>query len=241
LGHWRDGDPVAHIIGLNIHRRHLSKQQQADLIVAAIKAGEKPRNDCEVSKGGRGKVNETKAKAVAEAKKQGIDKRTVEEALAKAEGKTPKPKPKPRRPTKKELAAIFEQGAANWKAAWLRDHPGRTPEEYEQILDTEEPGGDGPMWLWRRAMGRASIEAEKAAWLRDHPGNPLPEHMCSLSEDETAEYEKWLETYEPPEISVPAPDQRERQLQHILKESDLVALAAQLLTMMDADQLRRFW
>ena len=34
----RDGDAVAHIIGLNIHRRHLTKQQQADLIVAAIKA-----------------------------------------------------------------------------------------------------------------------------------------------------------------------------------------------------------
>ena len=34
-------DPVTHIITLNIRRRHLTKQQQADLIVAAIKAGEK--------------------------------------------------------------------------------------------------------------------------------------------------------------------------------------------------------
>ena len=33
-----DGDPVALIIGLNVHRRHLTKQQQADLIVAAHKA-----------------------------------------------------------------------------------------------------------------------------------------------------------------------------------------------------------
>src|SRR4030095_1868928 len=50
-------DPVTHIITLNIRRRHLTKQQQADLIVAAIAAGEKPRQDGEVSKGGRGKKN----------------------------------------------------------------------------------------------------------------------------------------------------------------------------------------
>jgi hypothetical protein len=50
-----DGDPVAHIISLNIHRRHLTKQEQADLIVAAIKAGQKHPQVGEVSKGGRGK------------------------------------------------------------------------------------------------------------------------------------------------------------------------------------------
>ena len=102
-----------------------------------------------------------------------------------------------------------EDNARAWKADWLRCHPGRTPEEYEQILHSEQPGGDGPMWTWRRAFNRAAHEAERAAWLRDHPGNPLPEHMCSLSEDETAEYEKWLETYEPPLISVPMPDDDE--------------------------------
>ena len=36
------GDPVAFIISMNIHRRHLTKAQQADLIVAALNAGEKP-------------------------------------------------------------------------------------------------------------------------------------------------------------------------------------------------------
>ena len=34
-----DFDAAAWVIGANIHRRHLSKQQQADLIVAAIEAG----------------------------------------------------------------------------------------------------------------------------------------------------------------------------------------------------------
>jgi hypothetical protein len=85
-------DPVSLIISLNIHRRHLNKQEQADLIVAAVKAGEKPRQVDEVSKGGRGRINTVKAKAVAEADKHGISKSTVERSLAKAEGKTPKPK-----------------------------------------------------------------------------------------------------------------------------------------------------
>src|SRR5262245_50402630 len=71
-----EGDPVAYIISANIHRRHLhlTKQQQADLIVAALKAGEKPTQPELVSKGGRGNVNELKAKAVAEGAKLGISK-----------------------------------------------------------------------------------------------------------------------------------------------------------------------
>jgi hypothetical protein len=48
--HYGDGDPVALIVASNIHRRHLTKQQQADLIVAAHKAAaEKPRQVGEVS------------------------------------------------------------------------------------------------------------------------------------------------------------------------------------------------
>jgi ParB/Sulfiredoxin domain len=51
--HYRMGDPVAHIIGLNIHRRHLTKQQQADLIVAVHKAAaEASRQVGEVPKQG---------------------------------------------------------------------------------------------------------------------------------------------------------------------------------------------
>src|SRR5262245_53202264 len=60
--HYGD-DPTARIISLNIRRRHLTKQQQADLIVAAHKAAEenKPRQLGEVSKGGRGKVDKIKS------------------------------------------------------------------------------------------------------------------------------------------------------------------------------------
>jgi ParB-like chromosome segregation protein Spo0J len=90
--HYREGDPVSIIIGLNIHRRHLTKQQQADLIVAAIKAGEKPDQVEPVSKGGRGKVNPVKAKAVAAGKEHDISEPTIKRAIAKAEGREPKRK-----------------------------------------------------------------------------------------------------------------------------------------------------
>jgi hypothetical protein len=81
-----DGDdPVSFIISVNIHRRHLTKQQQADLIVAAVKAGAKLDQVEPVSKGGRGKKSPVKEKAVAEAKKHDISEATVKRAIAKAE------------------------------------------------------------------------------------------------------------------------------------------------------------
>ena len=50
----------------NIHRRHLTKQQQADLIVAAVKAGARPFAKM-ADREGRA-VNPVKAAAVASAK-----------------------------------------------------------------------------------------------------------------------------------------------------------------------------
>jgi hypothetical protein len=85
-------DAVAYIISANIRRRHLTKQQQADLIVAAVKAGEKLDQVEPVSKGGRGKRNKTKQKAVEIAAEVGISEATVKRSIAKAEGNTPKPK-----------------------------------------------------------------------------------------------------------------------------------------------------
>ena len=48
-----DGDPVAYIMSANIRRRHLTKQQQADLIVAADKAEADPSPSWRGAKGGR--------------------------------------------------------------------------------------------------------------------------------------------------------------------------------------------
>jgi hypothetical protein len=94
-------DPVTHIITLNIRRRHLTKQPQADLIVAAHRAAEaSSRQVGEMTKqrhvkGKRGSEKDAmKAAAVETAKQHGISKRTIERSFAKAEGKTPKLEPR---------------------------------------------------------------------------------------------------------------------------------------------------
>ena len=119
-----DDEVAAYVISANIHRRHLTKQQQVELIIAVHEAAAgKPRHDGEVSdsldlpdfldrrKGGRGKKDEAKAAVVASAKELGVSKRTTERVIAerrskkgadgkvsKAEAKryTPRPLPKPR-------------------------------------------------------------------------------------------------------------------------------------------------
>jgi hypothetical protein len=121
---YRGGDPVAHIIGLNIHRRHLTKLVQAELIVAACKAAEGYlANRGEVSKGGRGKVDQAKAKAVeaARALKNPIGKRTVERAFAKAEGKTPKPQAKPTTKTKVPIIVTMPAGIEHARKHYVRE------------------------------------------------------------------------------------------------------------------------
>ena len=110
------GDPVSYIISANIRRRHLTKQQQADILVAIAKmtVGKKLVDDQPVSggempdippefdrRGGRGKKNPVKAEALklnqALPKEQQVGMSTIKTALAKAEGKEPKTsEPKPR-------------------------------------------------------------------------------------------------------------------------------------------------
>jgi ParB-like chromosome segregation protein Spo0J len=112
-------DPITHIITLNIHRRHLTKQQQADLIVAAHAAAPVvSRQDGGKLPEGR-PVDQTKASAVATAAEHGISRRTVERAIAKAEGKTPEPKlkPKPKSTRTGSGAGILPEGSIN-HARW---------------------------------------------------------------------------------------------------------------------------
>ena len=74
------GDPVSVVVSANIRRRHLSKQEQADLIVAARQALKDPSPSWRRGYCG----NPVKAAAVANAKTLGIGKRTVERAFEKA-------------------------------------------------------------------------------------------------------------------------------------------------------------
>jgi hypothetical protein len=89
-----------------------------------------------------------------------------------------------RRQKQRDRADQREQRRAA-RARWLAEHPGRTSKEYTKLQYSNE------MHEWRKRKGREFNAAENAAWLRDHPGNPLPEHLCSLTDAEYLEYERW--------------------------------------------------
>jgi ParB-like chromosome segregation protein Spo0J len=86
-------DATTYVISANIHRRHLTKQRQADLIVAAHAAAAAENKLTQVesvsSSGGRGKKNPLKDAVIADAKAHGISEGTAKRAIAKA---NPKPK-----------------------------------------------------------------------------------------------------------------------------------------------------
>lgn len=88
-------DPVAWVISANIRRRHLSKREQADLIVAAVKAGTNHRaKSARWVKGKSGSSKDpVKGQVLEEAAKQGISARTATQALVDAEPGRKRPKP----------------------------------------------------------------------------------------------------------------------------------------------------
>jgi hypothetical protein len=107
-----EGDPVAHIVSLNLKRRHLTKEQIADALIALgkIKAKQKPGQADPVSTlerkeafkaqfvGGRGNKNPIKEEALAInatlPKEDQVSERTLKRSIAKSEGRKPaKPKP----------------------------------------------------------------------------------------------------------------------------------------------------
>jgi hypothetical protein len=93
---------VGRIISKNILRRHLTRGEQVELMIAARKAGEglgeEPGQGVAVSKnkGGRGKKNKLVDDVVNDAKAAGmrVSRKTVQRAAAKAAGRTPPPKKK---------------------------------------------------------------------------------------------------------------------------------------------------
>jgi hypothetical protein len=125
-------------ISKNMRRRHLNltKAQQADLIVAAIKAGEEYSANVAEKSRGRPK-SELKSKACELAAKADISERTVERAIAKAEGKAPKKK----RRTKAEIAEDLHEHQMAYAEAIGHVTPIHVARRaYLVALDALEPG-----------------------------------------------------------------------------------------------------
>jgi hypothetical protein len=85
-------DVAAYVISTNITRRHLTKSQQADLIVAVRQEATKltqvesvSEAQAEKHKGGRGKKNPIKEAVLADGKAHDISAGTMQRALAEAE------------------------------------------------------------------------------------------------------------------------------------------------------------
>ena len=112
------GDAAAIAVALNIRRRHLTKEQQAELIVAAVKAAEPVSRQLgeKLKKLREGRPsNRVKAAAVDIAKAHGIGKRTIERAIANYDQPTlhpnapPKLRAKARRQRKRETLQHYHE------------------------------------------------------------------------------------------------------------------------------------
>ena len=125
------GDPYEYVISANIRRRHLTKEQQADRIVAVLaKRTERLNLSQSVTRGEAGRLagstkDPLKTAAVAEGAKHGISKGTIKRSLAKlrpstaAEARrgTARPSLRPAR----QPAAVPPLDSRSWSQAAEKD------------------------------------------------------------------------------------------------------------------------
>jgi hypothetical protein len=122
-------DPASYIISANIRRRHLTKAQQAELIVKTIRAGNthNPKSGLRVSRNGRGQIKRLKdpdlEQAVTTGKRHGISRSTIYNANAKAQEKASKKKIglSKRRPKNEALPLGMKHVAQASTVQWQRD------------------------------------------------------------------------------------------------------------------------
>jgi hypothetical protein len=139
-----DVDPGAYVISANIHRRHLTKAEQAELILQTLEAA-KPTDRATVARSvpraGNGHVHGSTrdpvlAAAVTEAKKHGISKRTVQRARANVQSMPTRrrlSRPIPR-PTHSVPDVVFEVSLAVSKVLQEIEAGGRSVRELKQAL-----------------------------------------------------------------------------------------------------------
>jgi hypothetical protein len=99
-------NPASYVIAANIHRRHLSKEERAALIVQTVEVGQTKSDSAKMARSfspvagqaGGSTRDPVLAEAVAIGHDHGISKRTIERARAKQKGTATTPTKPPRRP-----------------------------------------------------------------------------------------------------------------------------------------------
>ena len=112
---------AAEVIAFNIHRRHLSKEEQVELLDKALRAANPTENASmarSVKRGDRGRLTgSTKGhtgKVVEAAKVIGISERTTKRGLAKQSSKPPPPKPQIDKTSPEYVVRKFQQFMDRW-------------------------------------------------------------------------------------------------------------------------------
>jgi hypothetical protein len=157
------GEPSSLVIGYNIRRRHLSKEQQADLIVKVMNASTDFANLAKsVKRDDSGKLigsekSQNKQKAIEEGLKQGISKRTVERSLAKAKGPTKSPREKkPPEPDYKVTVEESEDQRVEPKAQTVAVKPASEAAPSFAPTEVEAPRPIG-QWTVQSAINETDI------------------------------------------------------------------------------------
>jgi hypothetical protein len=143
-----------------------------------------------------GRGHRRKGFAAETAAATGMSKSQINRLLAEPKPKRPKaltPGQKAARTRRegKKAEAYFQKLNEQQRQQWVSE--GRRLEDYEAGIGDMESA----VTHWLHAWGMASDREKREAWLLDHPGNPLPEHLCSLTDAEGQEYERWLAQRKP--------------------------------------------
>ncbi len=179
---WQGDDPAAYVISANIKRRHLTKEQQAELIVRTIEASTPndpatPARSFSPKPGKKGGSTKDplKQKAVEEGRKHGISPRTMQKGRAKVQGKVPT-QPAKTKATKTKITTPTAEPtttpAAAKTTAWKKPATDITPLEpplerlAKQLADIIVQGRWTEVWdrSWQLAdMRRPEQGKEQAA------------------------------------------------------------------------------